>query len=150
MNAHMQVFGPGTTVEWQNSTFRIMLTPAETEGRVGMFEALVAPGFGPSRHIHHNEDEVALIIEGEVRFWLDGQMLDRKAGDVVFLPRGKEHTFKVMGNAPARMLGIVTPGGFESFFPAVAKRNIKLPDDLAEFTAIAASFGSEFTGPPLR
>jgi quercetin dioxygenase-like cupin family protein len=150
MNAHAKIYAPGTTVEWQNSTFRIMLTPAETEGRFGMFEAVVVPGFGPPRHIHHNEDEVALVIEGEVRFWLNGEMLDRKAGDVVFLPRGKEHTFKVTGNAPARMLGIVTPGGFESFFPVVAQRNIKLPEDLAEFTAIAASFGSEFTGPPLR
>jgi quercetin dioxygenase-like cupin family protein len=150
MNQHTQIFGPGTAIEWQGSTFRIMLTPVETDGRLGMFEATLPPGFGPPRHIHHNEDEVALILEGEVRYWLDGQIFDRKAGDVVFLPRGKEHTFKVTGDSPARMLGIVTPGGFEAFFPAVARRNIKLPEDIAEFTAIAASFGSEFTGPPLR
>lgn len=149
MNAHTEIPGPGTTVDWHGGTFRILLTPAETEGRLGMFEAIVPPGFGPPRHIHHNEDETVLILEGEARYWLDGQTFDRKAGDVVFLPRGKEHTFKIIGDSLARLMGIVTPGGFEAFFPVLARRRIKLPENAAEFAAIAARFSSEFTGPPL-
>jgi quercetin dioxygenase-like cupin family protein len=149
MNAHTEIFGPGTTVDWLGGTFRILLTPAETEGRLGMFEAVVPPGFGPPRHIHSNEDETVLILKGEVRYWLAGEIFERRAGDVVFLPRGKEHTFKIIGETPARLIGIVTPGGFEAFFPTVAKRKISPPEDAAQFAAIAASFGSEFTGPPL-
>lgn len=150
MNAHTKNAAAGTIVEWLGSTFRILMTPAETDGQIGMFEARLKPSFGPPRHIHRREDESVFIVEGEMLFWLDGRMFERKAGDVVFLPRGKEHTFKVTGATTAHVVTTVTPGGFESFFAAVARRGLTVPEHLAELAAVAASYDSEFTGPPLR
>ena len=148
MNAHVEAFGPGVTVEWLRTTYRILLTPAETEGRLGMFEAVVPPGAGPARHIHHREDETIYLIEGEALFWYEGRTFQRRSGDVTFVPRGKEHGFRVTGASPARFVTTVTPGGLESFFATAARLGLKAPADQAEIAAVARQFHCEFTGAP--
>lgn len=150
MNAHVEFLPAGTTVSWLHSVYRILITPAETNGQLGMFSVIGKPNSGPPRHIHHNEDEVIHLVEGDVHFWLEGETFVRGAGDTVFIPRGKEHTFHIVGDSPARFVTCVTPGGFESFFASVAKRGLEIPRHSAEINAVAARFGCEFTGPPLR
>ena len=147
MKADNPIFAPGTVVNWLNSTYRILLT--EPDGRVGMFEAVVPPGYGPPQHIHHGEDEIIYIIEGSVRFMLDGKIVDHAAGDLIFVPRGKKHAFTVTGANPARFITTVTPGGFECFFAAAAERNLKLPQDIGELASLGQRFNVEFNGPPL-
>lgn len=147
MNA--EAFPPGTTVSWLHSIYRILLTPAETDGTLGMFSAIGRPDSGPPRHVHHFEDEVIHIVEGEVRFWLEGETFDRRAGDTVFIPRGKEHAFHILSETPARFVTCVTPGGFESFFAAVAGKGLQIPAHRAEIDALAQAYGCEFTGPPI-
>lgn len=139
---------PARQVEWMGNTYSMKLTAQETGGAVGIYEGVSPAGSGPPVHIHHREDEIFAIREGEVEFWLDGQSMIRKAGDVVFLPRGVPHTFRVLGAAPARMLTILTPAGFESFFAAVADRGYVMPRNMPEVAQIGAAFGLEFRGPP--
>ena len=38
------------------------------------------------------------------------------AGTCVHVPKGTLHTFKNVGTSPSRVLGVITPGGFERFF----------------------------------
>lgn len=140
---------PGTTVTWQRTTYRTVLTPVQTQNRLGAFEAVVAPESGPPRHRHLKEDETIFVLQGEAVFWLEGETRSCSAGDVVFVPRGAEHTFRVIGEQPARFLTIVTPGGFESFFAAVANRNLALPEDAQAIGVIAKAYNAVFTGPPL-
>jgi len=152
MNRHMtkpQV-APGTTVEWLHSTYKILLTPDQTNGELGLFEALCAPEAGPARHIHHKEDETFYILQGEVMFWLEGETMTRNAGECVFIPRGKEHTFHVVGPNPARMLVAMTPGGFEGFFPAMAAGAYRIPEDMPTVVETGWAYNLEFTGPPLK
>jgi hypothetical protein len=56
---------------------------------------------------------------------------------MVFAPRGREHTLRVAGDAPARWVATVTPGGFEGFFPMMASRGYRIPEDMAAIAAIA-------------
>jgi len=114
-----------------------------------MFAVVGKPNFGPPRHIHHGEDEVIHIIEGDVRFWIEGETFVRCAGDTVCIPRGKEHAFRIIGDTPARFVTCVTPGGFESFFATVANRGLQVSHHMAEIRALAARFGCEFTRPPI-
>ncbi|MFC3166376.1 cupin domain-containing protein [Ciceribacter thiooxidans] len=137
------------SVEWLGTTYRISLTAAQTQTRVGIFESLDQPGYGPPRHIHNREDETFHIQSGEVEFWMNGQRRLEGPGSVVFVPRGTEHTFRVIGDLPARMLTIMTPGGFERFFAEMAKHNCRIPEDMDQVAAIGARFGLTFTGPPL-
>ncbi len=149
MNMHMNVT-PGTTVTWQGTSYKILLTAAMTGGTMGMFEAVAAPDQGPPRHVHHHEDEIFYILSGEVIFWLDGETVTKGPGDVVFAPKGKPHTFHVIGPNPGRWITILTPGGGEKFFLDMAAGNYQLPKQIAEAAQIAATYQMEFTGPPLN
>jgi quercetin dioxygenase-like cupin family protein len=150
MYPNADAFPAGTTVSWLHSVYKILMTPAETGGQLGMFSAVGEPGSGPPRHVHHNEDEIIHVVEGEVLFWLDGETFMRSAGDTVFVPRGKEHAFHILSKTPARFVTCLTPGGFESFFASVAKRGLQIPLHKKEIDTVAADFGCEFTGPPVR
>lgn len=81
-------------------------------------------------------------------FWLEGRTL-KGPGEVVFVPRGKEHTFHVVGSQPARFVTMMTPEGFEGFFPAVARGGYRT-EDMPAAAAIAADYSLEFTGPTLK
>jgi mannose-6-phosphate isomerase-like protein (cupin superfamily) len=144
----LQIDVAGRHVEWMGTSYFMKLAAAETGGAIGIYEGVSPAGFGPPIHVHHREDEIFAIREGEVEFWLDGESMFRKAGDVVFLPRGVPHTFRVLGNRPGRMLTILTPGGFESFFAAVADRGYVMPGNMREVAQVGAAYGLEFRGPP--
>ncbi len=107
------------------------------------------PNSGPPRHIHNNEDETFVILTGSCRIWIEGEEQVAQAGESVFIPRGKEHTFKVTGSEPCRHLVILTPGGFEGFFADMAAGQFKIPDDMTSIEESAKRHNMSFTGPPL-
>lgn len=82
-------------------------------------------------------------------FWLEGETFTRGPGGTVFVPRGREHTFRVIGDRPSRHLVILTPGGFEGFFAEIAKRGCRIPEDMPAVLESAARHHLSFTGPPL-
>ncbi|TIM69599.1 MAG: cupin domain-containing protein [Mesorhizobium sp.] len=88
-----------------------------------------------------------VILQGRLRFWRAGETFECSAGSVIYIPAGVEHTFVVI--ELARWIAILSPGGLEGFFPAVAAQGLEIPRDLAEIYAIAAQFDMEITGPPL-
>lgn len=137
-------------VKWLGTDYRILLSAKETGSRLGLFESLDQPGYGPPRHIHNNEDETFQIQSGEVEFWMNGQTRIHGPGNVVFVPRGTEHTFRVVSDLPARMLTVMTPGGFEGFFAEMARQNCRIPEDMARIVAVGERFNLTFTGPPLN
>jgi len=140
---------PPASFNWMGTQYKILTRGAETNGAVGQFESLDAPGYGPPKHIHHDADETFYVLGGEILFWQQGQTRIVGPGEVVFIPRGQEHTFQVTGAHPARMLTTMTPGGFEDFFEAMVENRCLLPQDMAKAAEIGAGFKLEFTGPPL-
>ncbi|TIV49520.1 MAG: cupin domain-containing protein, partial [Mesorhizobium sp.] len=70
------------SVEWLGTSYRILLHAEQTGSRIGVFESLVQPGYGPPRHIHSREDETFHILSGEVEFWADGRMRSEGPGSV--------------------------------------------------------------------
>ncbi len=150
MNAYPKIAEAGATVTWLHSVYRILVTPDQTGGALGMFSAIGAPNSGPPRHIHYNEDEIIHVVEGEVEFWLDGSTRVCGAGETVVIPRGKPHSFHILSQTPARFVTVLTPGGFEGFFPAVARQGLQIPRHMKEIAALGRDYGCEFTGPPLR
>src|SRR5207248_9076742 len=65
---------------------------------------------------HTREDEYSYIIEGRVGALLGDEVAIGAPGDLIFKPRNQWHTFWNAGNEPARLLEIISPGGFERFF----------------------------------
>ncbi len=106
-------------------------------------------GSGPPRHVHANEDETFVMITGTCKVWIEGEEILAGPGESVFIPRGKNHTFKVVGDEPSRHLVILTPGGFEGFFADMAASQFQIPDDTPAIEASAQRHNMTFTGPPL-
>ncbi|MDQ2090981.1 cupin domain-containing protein [Marimonas arenosa] len=144
----MNILGPDA-LEWMGSVYRILLEAGETGGAVAIFESVTGPGEGPPLHIHGDADETFVVLSGDVEFWVEGARTIRGPGQVAFVPRGREHGFRVCGEAPARMLTMLTPGGFERFFCEMVAGGYRLPEDMGRVRAVAEQYQLEFTGPPL-
>lgn len=140
--------GPGA-VEWLDTHYRTTLTTAETGGAMSITDSVSPPNSGPPRHIHHDADETFVILTGDAEFWLAGERFIRAPGETVFIPRGTEHTFRIVGNTPSRHLVILTPGGFEGFFAEMAAGQFRIPEDMPAINESAARYNLSFTGPPL-
>lgn len=140
--------GPGT-IEWLGTLYRTTLTTADTGGAMSITDSVSPPNSGPPRHIHHDADESFVVLTGDAEFWLAGERFLRGPGETVFIPRGTEHTFRIVGNAPSRHLVILTPGGFEGFFAEMAAGQYRIPEDMPAVEESAARHNLTFTGPPL-
>ena len=136
-------------VEWLGVSFKTILSPDRTGGAMSVVDSVAPVGSGPPRHVHHQEDECFVVLTGELEFWLDGETFTRGPGETAFVPRGKEHTFRVIGEVPSRHLVILTPGGFEGFFHEMAREGYAIPDDMEHVNASATRYNLSFTGPPL-
>lgn len=138
-----------TELEWLGVTYKTILAPEDTGGAMSIVDSTSPVGSGPPRHIHHNEDESFVILTGACQVWLEGEEKVLQAGESAFIPRGKEHTFKVIGNEPCRHLVILTPGGFEGFFADMAAGQFAIPDDMPAIVESGERHNMTFTGPPL-
>jgi mannose-6-phosphate isomerase-like protein (cupin superfamily) len=83
----------------------------ETGGEYSLYELTVPPQLGALPHIHHRETEAFYVLEGEFEFLKGERTVRAGVGEFVFFPRGVVHGFTDVGQAPARFLGVVTPGG---------------------------------------
>jgi quercetin dioxygenase-like cupin family protein len=110
------------------------------------FETIVAAGQGPPLHTHANEAETLYVIEGLVRFKLDGELQTGPVGSFVFVPPRVPHAFQNIGDGPARMLIHFSPSGMERFFERFAELDAPGPDD---FARIGAEVEMTVVGPPL-
>lgn len=140
--------GPGV-LEWLGVRYKTILPASETAGALSIVDSLSPAGSGPPRHVHEWEDETFILMSGSCEFWQEGQTFIRSAGETVFMPRGREHTFRVLGDQPCRHFVVLSPGGFEAFFADMAEGNFCIPQDMDRIAASAARRGLRFTGPPL-
>ena len=124
-----------------------LLSDAEaTPSGAAVLEIRLPPRtFGAPPHVHTKEDEHFFVLEGEVEF-LDRDVTRRAGpGSLVVLPRGHLHGFWNLTDEPARMLLMVTPGEFASFFDAVVAEVRKThPDNPAAVGAIIAEVAQRF------
>jgi quercetin dioxygenase-like cupin family protein len=126
-----------------------------TGGRVGILEQRAPRGSGSPLHVHHNEDEWFYVIDGELTFWVGGEVIVAGPGGFVYGPREIAHTFLV-SSEEAHFLLVVEPGGFEEFVRAVGEPAQERvippaptePPDVARMAAAAAEYGVEIIGPP--
>ena len=73
----------------------------------------IAPGRELEPHVHDDEDDAFLIVEGEMTFDLDEGPVAAGPGTFVLIPPGVEHGFRNQGEVPVRMLNIHAPAGFD-------------------------------------
>ena len=142
------ILGPDA-FEWLGVQYKPILTGKDSGGAISVTDSVSPPNSGPPRHIHHDADETFVMLSGECEFWVEGESIFRGPGGTAFVPRGKEHTFRVVGDKPCRHLIILTPGGMEKFFAEMSREACRIPQDMAKITEAGQRYHLEFTGPPL-
>lgn len=133
----------------------VRLSAEQTGGSVGVIEHLLPRGTATPLHVHAAESELFHVLEGRITVWIEGQLSSAEAGDVVWLPGGARHAFRV-DSERAHLLALSLPGGHERFFalagePADAfelAAPSTQPPDMARMAAAAAQTGVEILGPP--
>lgn len=102
---------------------KVLVRSEHSSGRVSVIESVMPPGAaGPPLH-KHDFDEAFYVLDGELTFHLDGNLVTVGAGQLAFAPGGEPHTFANRSAAEARFLIVCTPAGFEREFARRAARN---------------------------
>ena len=68
---------------------------------------------GPPIHAHAAEDDSFYILEGELTFTVEDEVVVAGPGTFVLVPPGLQHTFRNDGDALVRMVNIHAPAGFD-------------------------------------
>lgn len=71
---------------------------------------------GPPPHTHQSYNESFMVIDGEVQFFIDGEIKTLRAGEVIDIPPHTLHTFENVSNKPSKLINIHSPKGFRGFF----------------------------------
>jgi mannose-6-phosphate isomerase-like protein (cupin superfamily) len=122
--ANARLLGPGEGPSFGTAGTSVVLKAGadDTNGGWTLFEYTAPPNFaGPPPHWHKSFDEGFYVLEGTVRFELDGKSVDVGAGAFAHVPPGVVHRFSNPTDQPARMLGLTVPGGFEKYFEEVGE-----------------------------
>jgi quercetin dioxygenase-like cupin family protein len=146
------VVPPGQGKVWNMAPGRsasLKMLTRETGESVMMFEEVAPASTETPMHLHHDSDEIAYVLSGEITFKIGDQVTVGGAGTCAFMPRGLAHAWKNTGTEPGRVLFLYTPAAAGSFFEEAAE--ISPPFSSMDDREIAEAFqrhGWEFVGPP--
>ena len=118
----------------------------QTNGALSAFEVVVPPGQGPPLHVHAREDESIYVLEGDLRFKLDGEVRSAPPGSFVFIPHGVAHCFQNVGTRSGKLVATITPAGLERFFERLSEPTTV---DAEAFRRAGEDEGIAVVGPPL-
>lgn len=88
-------------------------------GSLSVVEGIVAPRQFIGPHTHSREDEVTLVLEGQIVALVDDTVVEVNAGSLLLKPAGVMHAFGNPGPEPARVHELHAPGGLEEFYAAM-------------------------------
>jgi mannose-6-phosphate isomerase-like protein (cupin superfamily) len=94
----------------------------ETGERYSVSEWWVDPKQpGPGPHSHEENEELFYVIEGTMTFLVGTEWIDAPRGSFLRIPAGTTHDFENRSDAPAGVLNVFIPGGFEEMMPRLVQ-----------------------------
>ncbi len=96
---------------------------ADSESTGGALTAIVEvpPLLDTPAHVHANEDELFVAIEGEHVITRGEEEITIGPGEAVFAPRGVPHSQRRVVEGEGRIMFVCAPGGLEGFFRELAQ-----------------------------
>lgn len=123
---------------------RFMMDGPESQQRFALVEHLMSSrALAAPLHRHTREDEYSFILEGRMGALLGDDVVEAGPGDLVHKPRDQWHTFWNAGDAPCRLLEIISPAGFERFFAELVAMGGVVKADPEELAALSQRYGLE-------
>ena len=120
---------------------------ADTGGAISIVEHPFEIGALVPPHIHTREDEYSIVLEGEIGFRSEDQEVVLGAGGYIVKPRGQVHAMWNAGKAPARMIEIIAPPGFEDFFRELSAMTASGAVEPAAVRTLGDDYGLPFVQP---
>lgn len=99
-------------------TMTLHLAGAQRGGAFCLLESLMPAGHATPPHLHQEEDEAFLVLEGELDTVVAGGTITMRAGEAAFAPRGVPHQLRNTSGRPVRAIVAATPAGFGDFVRA--------------------------------
>lgn len=123
-------------------TIQYLIDGAATGG-LGVFELTVPPGASvPPPHSHTHNEECVYVLDGVLRYSVDGVTRDLARGQWMHSPRGSIHQFSNPHSDTARALIVLTPDiGAQYFRDVGAIVNAGEPPDRAKLIAVMSEYG---------
>ena len=94
-----------------DSRLLLQVTGEESHGAVTVISGIVHSG-GPPLHVHDAEDEVVIVLEGELDLWVGDEHFHLEEGDAVTHSSRVPHRNTNNGARPARILFCSTPPSY--------------------------------------
>jgi quercetin dioxygenase-like cupin family protein len=116
-------------------SFYLKLLGRETNESIMMFEETLPPGTTSLHHLHHDSDEVAWVIAGELTFKIGDEVTVGGPGTCAFMPRDVPHAWKNTGSESARALFLYTPAAAGSLIEELGENRRRNDAERAEFFA---------------
>jgi quercetin dioxygenase-like cupin family protein len=119
------------------------LVDGSPRGGLGMFEMKVPAGSHvPPPHSHTDNEECVYVLEGILRYSVDGDTRDLKPGECMSTPKGSVHHFSNPGSETARALVVMTPDiGLQYFRDVAALLGPGRPPDREKLMEVMTRYG---------
>jgi quercetin dioxygenase-like cupin family protein len=127
----------------------VKVSGADTDGGLAIFEQTsLSQGRGTPLHLHHAQDEIFYVLEGEYYFQVGEEKHHLNVGDSIFLPRKVPHAWTQISEK-GKMTVILQPAGkLEDFF--VTMSALDHEPTAKEIAQIFADHEMQVVGPPLK
>ena len=134
---------------------QVRLSGEQTGGAFSLADTLARRGNASPVHVHDRDDEIFLVLDGELRVVAGEDDYTAGPGTVAVLPRRLRHAY-VVTSATARFLVLHAPAGFEQFAAEVGQPAQALtlppppagPPDLAALAQAASRHGITILASP--
>ncbi len=104
-----------------DQTIKLLLSGEESGGRFMVSLITLEPDTGPPLHHQPNEDEMFLVVYGQVEVTIGNKTAIVGQGDFAYAPPNTSHAFRAVGGKPAAMFSVNSPGGHERGFEYFTK-----------------------------
>ena len=129
-------------------SFSLKLRGGETGDSIMTFEQTLPAGTRSTFHLHHDSDEVAYVLSGEVTFKIGDEVTVGGPGTCAFMLRGVPHAWKSTGAETGRVLFLYTPAKAGGLIEEQQRTGRKFASmDERELADILQRHGWELLGP---
>jgi quercetin dioxygenase-like cupin family protein len=127
------------------ATFKIRCH--DTGGAISMVEHPFAVGTITAPHKHSRQDEYSIVLQGDIGFRSDDTEVVLGPGGYIIKPRGQTHAMWNAGDVPGRIIEIIVPGGFESYFSELADLLAAHTTGPGDYAELATKYGLTYGRP---
>jgi len=98
--------------------FRVVVPGTDTSGHAVVLTVDMPPGLHVDAHVHDTEDQINIVLSGQVRFRVGDRETVMGAGGILAMPRHIEHELWNDTDEFAQIVEIYIPPGMEQKFAA--------------------------------